>query len=302
MRQAGTLPDAKQARLFADFLLSQGITCQVDEGEGGFAVWVHDDAQLQRSKLELSEFLLDPEAKIYSEAQAEVDVIRRKRAKSRQRQGSQVVDLRQRWRPWTEGAFPVTWVLIALSVGLSLATDFGHSEWGVEWLYIVPRKVVPDGFTWIPALGLNSIREGEVWRLVTPAFLQVGGWWHMIFNMWWLYMAGALVETRRGSLAMLAIALATAIVSNVAQYAWAGPAFGGMSGVGFGLFGYIWMKSRFDPRAGIYCPPDLVVQFLFWLVLCMTGAIGQIANTAHVAGMLTGIVIAYVPVLWRKMV
>lgn len=294
MRQAGTIQDAKQARLFADYLLSQGITCQVDPSNEGFTIWIHDDAQLQRSRLELSEFLLDPTADVYREAQAEADAIHRKRGKT-QSQASKVVDLRQRWRPWNEGLFPITWVLIALSVGLSLATEFGHSPWANQWLYITRWVVPPDGEI------LPEIREGQIWRLVTPAFLQVGGWMHMIFNMWWLYMAGALIETRRGTWAMLGIALATAVISNLAQFMWAGPVFGGMSGVGFGLFGYIWMKSRFDPAAGIYCPPDLVVQFLIWLVICMTGAIGQIANTAHVGGMVVGMVIAYVPVLWRKL-
>lgn len=295
MRQAGTIQDAKQARLFADFLLSQGITCQVDESEAGFVVWIHDDAQLQRCRLELSEFLSNPTAELYREAQTEIEAIRRKRAKTRKQPGSNVVDLRQRWRPWNEGLFTITWTLIVLSVGLSLATRFGESPWANKWLYITAWIVPPEGKI------LPELREGQLWRLVTPAFLQVGGWMHMIFNMWWLYMAGAMIETRRGSLSMLGIALTTALVSNVAQFMWAGPAFGGMSGVGFGLFGYIWMKSRFDPGAGIYAPPDLVVQFLIWLVLCMTGAIGQIANAAHVGGLVAGMVIAYFPVLWRKL-
>ena len=109
MRQAGTIQDAKQARLFADFLLSQGITCQVDQGDDGYTIWVHDDAQLQRSRLELNEFLHDPTAEIYREAQADVDVLRRK-AKARKRAKPVVVDLRERWRPWNAGLFPITWV------------------------------------------------------------------------------------------------------------------------------------------------------------------------------------------------
>ena len=149
-------------------------------------------------------------------------------------------------------------------------------------------------------MGLQSILDGQYWRLITPAFLQVGGWPHLIFNMYWLYLAGALVETRRGGLALLVIALVTGIVANLAQYWWKGPSFGGMSGVGFGLFGYIWMKSRYDPRAGIYAPPDLVLQFMIWLVICMSGIIGQIANAAHMGGLLAGMAIGYAPVLLRK--
>ncbi|MCE9552847.1 MAG: rhomboid family intramembrane serine protease [Planctomycetes bacterium] len=299
MRQAGTIQDAKQARLFADFLISQGITCQVDQAEGGFAVWIHDEAQLQRSRLELSEFLIDPTAELYREAQKEVDALRRK-AKAQKQSKSKVVDLRQRWRPWTEGRFPITWLLILIGVGLSLGTRFGNSDWAEQWLYMTRWVSAPEGG--IRYFGnLPEVREGQIWRLFTPALLQVGGWPHMIFNMWWIYMAGALIETRRGSWAMLGIALATAVISNLAQFMLDGPSFGGMSGIGFGLFGYIWMKSRFDPGAGIYAPPDLVVQFLVFLVVCMLGWLGSIANAAHVGGMVVGMAIAYVPVLWRKL-
>jgi len=300
MRQAGTIRDAAQARLFADYLLTQGITSQVDETPDGYIVWIHDDAQLQWSRLELSEYLANPDSELYRDATAEADAIRRKHAKLRKQYARNVVDVRQRWRPWTEGRFPVTWILIVLSVGISLATHFGDNDWAKQWLYIVPFIPGPEGASWQPGLGLQSIREGQVWRLFTPAFLQVGEWLHMIFNMWWLYLAGALIETRRGSLAMIGITLATGIVSNVAQFAWAGPLFGGMSGVGIGLFSYIWVKSRMDPGAGIYAPPDLIIQFLIFLVLCMTGWIGQIANAAHVGGLLTGMAIALVTLLWRK--
>jgi len=147
---------------------------------------------------------------------------------------------------------------------------------------------------------LPEVREGQVWRLFTPALLQVGGWLHLIFNMWWLYLGGALIETRRGSLAMMGIALTTAIISNFTQFAFDGPNFGGMSGVGFGLFGYIWVKSRMDPGAGIYAPPDLIFQFLIFLVICMLGWMGPIANAAHVAGLLSGMAIALATLLWRK--
>jgi GlpG protein len=68
----------------------------------------------------------------------------------------------------------------------------------------------------------------------------------------------------------------------------------------YGLFGYAWMKSRYEPSVGIYLPRDVVVIMIAWLFLCMTGRVGPIANAAHVAGFVVGIVVGIAPFLWRK--
>lgn len=300
MRQAGIIADQDQAQLFADYLLAQGITNKVDPAEQGWAIWVHDETHLEQARRELAEFLADPQAQRYLSARTKAEAVRREQADAQRRYDRNLINVRQRWRPWNEGTFPLTWVFIVLTVGLSLMTDFGHSPAANKWLYITRWEVTPDGEHIRYQPQLPEIRAGEVWRLFTPAFLQVGGWWHMIGNVYWLYMFGALIETRRGSLILLGVVLVTGILSNLAQYYWKGPSFGGMSGVGFGLFGYVWIKSRFDPRAGIFCPPDLVIFFLIWLVFCMTGWIGPIANAAHVGGMVVGMALAFIPVLWRK--
>ena len=80
-----------------------------------------------------------------------------------------------------------------------------------------------------------------------------------------------------------------------------GPAFGGMSGVVYGLFGYLWIKTKFDPRSGFYLDPNLTMWFLIWFVLCMTGAVGPIANWAHGVGLAAGALVAILPVWWRKL-
>ena len=95
--------------------------------------------------------------------------------------------------------------------------------------------------------------------------------------------------------------LVIGLISNVTQYLYHGPNFGGMSGVAFGLFGYAWIKSEFDPDAGIFIPPRSVAMMLGWLVLCMTGLLGPIANAAHFAGLIVGILIGYGPVIRRRL-
>ena len=63
-----------------------------------------------------------------------------------------------------------------------------------------------------------------------------------------------------------------------------------MSGVVYALFGYIWMKGQNEPEQGMILHPSTVQTMLFWLVLCMMGWVGNVANTAHVVGVAVGIV------------
>jgi GlpG protein len=49
------------------------------------------------------------------------------------------------------------------------------------------------------------------------------------------------------------------------------------------------MKGRHEPEQGMILHPSSVQTMLFWLVLCMTGLVGNIANAAHVIGLVVGI-------------
>jgi len=104
----------------------------------------------------------------------------------------------------------------------------------------------------------------------------------------------------QGALLFGLLVLAAAAISNVAQTVMRGPMFGGMSGVNYALFGYVWMKHRFQPSEGLSIPSSTVVLMIAWLFLCMTGALGPIANAAHVAGLLSGMAFGVIPLLWGR--
>ena len=76
--------------------------------------------------------------------------------------------------------------------------------------------------------------------------------------------------------------------SNVAQFYHHGPVFGGMSGVVYGLLGYVWLRGKFDPASGLFVHSSTVTMMLIWLVACYVGLLGNIANTAHLVGLLMG--------------
>ncbi|HEY5717710.1 MAG TPA: rhomboid family intramembrane serine protease, partial [Motiliproteus sp.] len=129
-------------------------------------------------------------------------------------------------------------------------------------------------------------------------------------NLLWTWELGRRVEHLQQRKVLIGLVLFTGVVSNLAQYLMTGPMFGGLSGVIFGLMGYTWLWDRLSPERGFGMPPALMVFMLLWLVLGVSGAIealglGAIANTAHLIGLLSGLLAAplvYVlrEQLWRR--
>jgi GlpG protein len=108
------------------------------------------------------------------------------------------------------------------------------------------------------------------------------------------------------------LVLLLAVVSNLAQYQFGhgrfvrgqfipllSPFFGGLSGVIYGLFGYVWMKARFEPELRLYIDTTNIFIMVGWFVLCWTGWVGPIANVAHTAGLVLGMLVGVLPTLGR---
>ena len=152
----------------------------------------------------------------------------------------------------------------------------------------------------------NLAFSTQPWRLITPVFLHFGPL-HLLFNIMLLVEFGRMIESQRGVVKFFFLFLALAVFSNLAQLflggirfnqgLYFGPAstFGGMSGVIYGLLGYAWMKAEFQPELGISVPSSTVKFMLFWLVLCMTGILGSVANICHISGLLMGLIIGLLP-------
>jgi GlpG protein len=133
-----------------------------------------------------------------------------------------------------------------------------------------------------------------VWRLVGPILIHFG-FAHILFNMLWLRDLGCMFEARLKSWYFLVFVLVVAAASNLAQYAFSKqPMFGGMSGVNYALIGYVWIRGRFDPGAGLHLDQQSLILALIWFAACFTGYLGPIANYAHTAGLVLGMAWAFV--------
>ncbi len=151
----------------------------------------------------------------------------------------------------------------------------------------------------------GKIRQGEVWRLYSPVLLH-GNWLHILFNMAWLWLLGRQIEQRIGIFRYLVLSLIVGIIANIAQYIMSGPEFLGYSGIVMGMVGFIWMRQKMAPWEGYPLNPTIVrfvvIYVAILLVLEMlslgldffhvTELYANIANTAHIIGGLTGVLLA----------
>lgn len=313
MRQLATLSNSETARTFADYLLTLRIDTKLEQEPDGWAIWVRDEDHLPRARQELEEFTRNPSDPRYTAAPRAADNLRQ----HRQQEEAAYHRRQERFNRRMNGPIASqrwTVVLIVVCVLVSLLSDGGHNPKIVQALSITSYRSF-EGFILTP--GLEPILQGQIWRLVTPIFLHFGIW-HLLFDMYMLYYLGGAIERRRGPLRYLLLVLIFAVFSNLVQYYFGNPVldggelkwlhlpmFGGMSGVVYGLFGYIWMKARFHPEVGLGISPNTVVILILLLMLGMTPILrfifgSGVANGAHLGGLIAGMVIGYLPSLGRS--
>ncbi|MBN0986046.1 rhomboid family intramembrane serine protease [Amphritea pacifica] len=191
----------------------------------------------------------------------------------------------------------LTLALIAVSIIITLIVSLGDNIQMMGWFTIVEFSVQGNKVYYSDLL--TSVAGGQIWRLFTPAFMHFN-LPHIIFNLLWVWVVGRRIESYLGWPVLLGLFLFSALASNIAQFWVSGPMFGGMSGFVFALLGFAWLWDRLRPAQMIGMPPALMGFMMFWLVLGFTGALetlglGSIANTAHLAGLIAGLVV--VPVV-----
>jgi membrane associated rhomboid family serine protease len=131
--------------------------------------------------------------------------------------------------------------------------------------------------------------RGQPWRLVTSTLPHIDVV-HLGFNLYWLWVFGTAIEQSLGWLRTVLLVLLLAAGSSAAEYAFAQGGVG-LSGVGYGFFGLLWVASRRDGRFQGVLDIRTIQLFVAWFFLCigLTFAdVWHVGNVAHGAGALLG--------------
>jgi GlpG protein len=310
MREIGEFSNEQDARRLGDYLYAKGIGNDVDEDDGEWTLWIHDDDQLAEATAELKSFRANPSASEFAKGARQAATLRKKEAEQNERAAKRQVDVRtQVFGQSPIGTPCLTFLLIGLCVMvqvLSVAekdvSKLKISNFPAKQHITVTRVSTGEKTGEINDTFLAEITgkkvlvgskyekagTGQVWRLVTPILLHFD-WMHFIFNLYWLYFLGGGMEGKLGTGRFLGFILLAAVLSNLGQYLLSGPNFGGMSGVNYGLFGYLWIRGNRDPSFGLQLDQGTITMLLIWFAICFTGLVGPIANTAHTLGLVVGV-------------
>ncbi|WP_075187407.1 rhomboid family intramembrane serine protease [Teredinibacter haidensis] len=152
----------------------------------------------------------------------------------------------------------------------------------------------------------TAAAKGEIWRILSPTFLHFD-LLHILFNGLWIWELGRRIEVFAGKRSYLTIFLVTAVGANYVQFYMAsGNLFGGLSGVVYAFLGYLLVWGWFHSSPLVKMPSGVYIFMLSWLALGFLGIIdqfisGQVANGAHLGGLILGIVVAAIEVfIYRK--
>lgn len=328
------MPGEEDAHRFGDFLYVKGIENDVEHAEGeGFEIWVHDDAQLDAARAHLDRFLENPAAPEFS-ADSEAEKKRKQEALEDKKRKSRVINRERldyernysaaAWLPILLAVLCLAATIVAGSLDFlpkSMEPEGLQKQERAEWRITVFSKLmitelqtprfddlkvrtieeISDILPMSPRQILRrsadptlpEVRRGEIWRLITPVFVHFG-LLHIIFNLMWLRDLGGFTQNRFGWGYLAVFVFITGALSNYAQLLWAGPSFGGMSGVNYALFGFLWMRSKHDRFLAWALPPSIVQTMLIWFFVCAIGLIPGVANMAHGAGLVLGMAWGFV--------
>lgn len=185
-------------------------------------------------------------------------------------------------RAYLSGALVVLCLGFFVAIQSTLRTGtHGTDEWGA-----LARWGLRSGF---------EIWEGAYWAVLVSAVLHLE-FWHLAFNLYWLWVFGALLERALGARPLLIVVLLAAWVSSLVEMAATDGTGIGMSGVIYALFGMaIPLRSR-HPMIKTGLSVKTIGWFLVWLVGCVVVTVvadAPIGNAAHASGLLCGLIAGF---------
>ena len=269
MRKLTSRAEQREALYLRDALTGGEVHASIKrDGDGAFAIWVHRDSELDHARELLRAFELDPNDPRIRDLVERASALRALTRRQR-------VDRDPPAPPHPAATdrederSPMVSVFLAVTIGMvAFFTDVGKEH--MHLFSLDPQRVM----------------AGEWWRLVLPMFAH-DGMLHLVFNVYMLIQLGTLSELHFGSRHLFAQTLLYGVLSIAAASVFSVGAQG-FSGVIYGYFGFLWMRGRLDPRAPFALAPSLVFLMLLWLVIGVAVPRLHISNSAHISGLLLG--------------
>ena len=200
--------------------------------------------------------------------------------------------MRTPWARSGESSIGLTQIIFGINVAVFLAMVVDTLIHTYEPASTLMAFSVPQSIHWGANIGVLTF-SGEWWRLVTNIFVH-GGLLHIAFNMWALWNLGILCESLYGRWTYATIYLICGLGASLASAAWNPyrPSVGA-SGAIFGLAGALIAALKLGefsvPRSALTGTLRSLGAFVVYSLLF--GFLPGIDNTAHIGGLVTGLMV-----------
>ncbi len=115
--------------------------------------------------------------------------------------------------------------------------------------YLIDSRFIPGAFSESMMSSPYSVWGGAYWILLAAPFVHLDPF-HLLFNMYFFWRIGRVVEGEVGRLRWLAFALGTAVVTSAAELTSSGDTVYGWSGPLFAFVGFVWIARMKVPPFG----------------------------------------------------
>ncbi|MEM7478469.1 MAG: rhomboid family intramembrane serine protease [Planctomycetota bacterium] len=308
MRILTEIEGKSAAEKFVAYLLTTGIDTHIEKLESSddqWEVWVREEDKLVQANEELEKFQKDPGAAKYELAlmDAQQILLEREKAKAEYQKNLQKASKRSPAGPGIQGGRipPLTLTLVIICIAIGVLSNFGRPAPGSlgAQIYQTFSFVSFKDFVESEEDPAASLKQGEIWRAITPCVLH-GDIFHLAINMFVLVSFGRIVErwvdTPRFALLVLLLAVVPNLLQGLMPMSLQGsPFFVGISGVTCGLVSYVWIRTSINPSHGIMVPFPFIVITIGLIVVGLADIIPdwKLADLAHLGGLLVGAAIGY---------
>jgi membrane associated rhomboid family serine protease/cytochrome c-type biogenesis protein CcmH/NrfG len=197
--------------------------------------------------------------------------------------------------PWVrhgESSISVTHVIFGINAAVFLGMVLGSGD-PAGFANPMHQFPIQESIQWGANAGELTL-AGEWWRLLTNVFVH-GSLLHIGFNMWCLWNLGELCESLYGRWTYAAIYLICGVGASLASVAWhPGVPSVGASGAIFGLAGALIAAFKLGefsvPRSALSGTLRSLGAFVFYNLI-FGFALPGIDNTAHIGGLITGLIV-----------
>ncbi len=187
--------------------------------------------------------------------------------------------------------FPLTVILLVVLYSVFLLQQVGVVDIA-NWL-LRPELWSGD------KLDLFSFWRNDVYRWWSPSLIHLS-FMHLLMNSFWWWVLAREVETRDGHLLLLLLTFILSIGAGFAQYLAVGPYFAGLSGVTYGLMGWVWGRQTLKAEQYMlptWLFPFMIVSMVIMMLVDGAGMELKIGHESHLAGAIIGVLFAF---LWPR--